>query len=148
MDTETVGRLRAVISKLSRQLNASAAGEGLTPSQASALGLIAGRGPLSLTELASLEGLNPTMLSRIVGKLDDARLIRRVQNPNDLRSANVEITEDGRMIHELIRSEQAAVVSQCVARLPTDQQELLAASLPALEALVTELKHRARPADG
>jgi DNA-binding MarR family transcriptional regulator len=148
MDTETVGRLRAVISKLSRQLNASAAGEGLTPSQSSALGLIAGRGPLSLTELASLEGLNPTMLSRIVGKLDDARLIRRVPNPADLRAVNVEITDDGSLINERIRAQQAAVVSECVERLPQGQQETLADSLPALEKLVDELKHRAGQARG
>ena len=34
------------------------------------LGLVVFRGPLSLAELAeSLQGLNPTMLSRVVGRL-------------------------------------------------------------------------------
>jgi DNA-binding MarR family transcriptional regulator len=148
MDTETVGRLRNVIGKLSRQLNASAAGEGLTPSQASALGLIAFRGPLSLPELASLEGLNPTMVSRIVGKLDDARLIHRVPNAADLRSANVEITADGKEVHELIRAKRAKVVSECVAILPADQQLALADSLPALEALAEALKQHAKGENG
>ena len=54
MDAQAVARLRGVIARLSRQLNASATHEGLTPSQASALGLIDWRGELSLTELADL----------------------------------------------------------------------------------------------
>ena len=37
MDDEGVIRLRGIISKLARELNASSTGEGLTPSQASAL---------------------------------------------------------------------------------------------------------------
>jgi DNA-binding MarR family transcriptional regulator len=144
MDTETAGRMRAVIVKLSRQLNASAAHEGLTPSQASALGIIVFRGPLSLTELASVEGLNPTMVSRIVGKLDDARLIRRVANTEDLRSASVEATDDGRQVNEVIRTKRAEVVSEFADRLAPAQQTLLIEALPALEALAEELKLQPR----
>ena len=51
-DTETLSKLRGVISKLARELNATATDEGLTPTQASVLGLITFRGPLGLTELA------------------------------------------------------------------------------------------------
>ena len=38
MDADRVTRLRGVIGRLARQLNASSTGEGLTPSQASVLG--------------------------------------------------------------------------------------------------------------
>jgi len=78
MDEDGVIRLRRVISKLARQLNASSTDAGLTPSQASVLGLIVVRGPLSLGELADLEGLNPTMLSRVVSKLQAMGLIDRI----------------------------------------------------------------------
>jgi DNA-binding MarR family transcriptional regulator len=139
MDSEAGAQLRGVIARLSRQLNASAAGEGLTPSEASALGLIAYRGPLALTELAALEGLNPTMVSRIVGKLDDARLIHRVPNANDLRSANVEATADGRELFERIRATRAEAVSESVRRLPEEFQSALQAALPALDALADDL---------
>jgi DNA-binding MarR family transcriptional regulator len=142
VDTQTVVRLRRVITRLSRQLNASAAGQGLTPSQASALSLIVARGPLTLNELATLEGLNPTMVSRVVGKLDDARLIIRAPNENDLRSATVEATADGRHVQQVINSQRAKVVSECLARLPRDQQDALADALGALEALADELRDR------
>ena len=69
MDNDTVIRLRRVVLKLARQLNAASREEGLTPTQASVLGIATVRGPLSLAELTELEGINPTMLSRVVGAL-------------------------------------------------------------------------------
>jgi DNA-binding MarR family transcriptional regulator len=140
VDADVVAGLRGVIGKLSRRLNASATGEGLTPSQASALGIIVVRGPLSLTELAELEGLHPTMVSRIVGKLDELGLIRRVQNPQDLRAALVEITPAGRSMSERIRDERNKVVSACLDRLPESDRSAITAALPALEALNEELR--------
>jgi DNA-binding MarR family transcriptional regulator len=139
MDVDVVARLRGVINRLSRQFNASATGEGLTPSQASALGLITGRGPLSLAELARIEGLNPTMVSRVVGKLDEIGLIRRIQNPRDLRAGLVEITAAGRSTHERIKAERGKVVTECLNRLPQGDRDAIIAVLPALEALAGEL---------
>jgi DNA-binding MarR family transcriptional regulator len=75
MDVELVARLRAVIGRLARQLNDASTGEGLTPTQYSVLALVRTRGPLGLTELTDLEGLNPTMLSRVIRVLDDSGLI-------------------------------------------------------------------------
>ena len=125
--------------RLSRQLNASATHEGLTPSQASALGLITFRGPLSLSELAGIEGLNPTMVSRIVGKLDELGLISRRQNPQDLRSALVEITDAGRQANERVRGERSKVLSTCFEQLSAADQDAVVTALPALEALAEQL---------
>ena len=146
VDTEAAIRLRQVIARLARRLNASATSEGLTPTQASVLALISGRGPLTHSALAELEGLNPTMLSRVVGKLDEAGLIRRVPNPGDLRSVSVEITRKGRSANERIKAQRAAVVSACLQRLPAEQAATLIDALPALEALAAELQPGRNPA--
>ena len=71
-------------------------GEGLTPSQASVLGIVTNRGPLGLTELTEIEGLNPTMLSRVVGKLDSFGLIQRLRDPDDFRAARVQVTSEAK----------------------------------------------------
>jgi DNA-binding MarR family transcriptional regulator len=139
MDIETAVRLRMVIARLSRQLNATAAGEGLTPSEASALGLIASRGPFGLADLAALEGLNPTMVSRIVSKLDDKHLIRRVQNASDMRAASVEITPTGAEMHDRIRAKRADVVARSFERMPAASQSAIESTLSALELLADEL---------
>src|ERR1700744_4363878 len=95
MDTELVARLRAVIPRLARVLNDTSTVADLTPTQYSVLSLVHIRGPLGLTELTELEGLNPTMLSRIVKALDEAGLIRRMPDPDDLRAARGEATGEG-----------------------------------------------------
>ena len=97
MDDEGAIRLRRVISKLARQLNASSTGEGLTPSQASVLGLIVARGPLGLTELGELEGINPTMLSRVIGRLVEMNLITRTPDPAPHTTTERGATAGGRV---------------------------------------------------
>jgi DNA-binding MarR family transcriptional regulator len=95
MDAELVARLRGVIPRLARELNDTSTGEGLTPTQYSVLALVRNRGPLGLAELTELEGLNPTMVSRIIKVLDERELIRRTPDPNDMRAARLEATRAG-----------------------------------------------------
>ena len=140
MDVEQVTRLRSVISRLARQLNDASTDEGLTPTQYSVLGLIRNRGPLGLAELSRLEGLNPTMLSRVVRALDEAGLIRRLPNPSDLRAARVEITPAGSTVHGRIRDHRTQVLTKCLEQLPPETTEALLSSVPAMEALVETVK--------
>jgi DNA-binding MarR family transcriptional regulator len=140
MDDETVIRLRRVVLRLARQLNAASVGEGLTPTQASVLGIVANRGPLGLTELTQIEGLNPTMLSRVVGKLDSFGLIRRLRDPDDFRAARVEATPEGTQAYQRIATQRAAILSERVASLPPEQEAALVAALPALENLAEDLR--------
>lgn len=149
MDVELVARLRGVISRLARQLNAAATGEGLTPTQYSVLGLIRWRGPLGLAELTELEGVNPTMLSRIVRKLDEDGLIQRLPDPNDLRAVRVRITPAGDELHGRIRTLRSGVLADWLQRLPQETQDTLLAAVPAMEALadVVGPGRPAKPAD-
>jgi DNA-binding MarR family transcriptional regulator len=135
MDDDGVIRLRRVISWLARQLNTSSTDAGLTPSQASVLSIVARRGPLSLAELNELEALNPTMLSRVVSKLQSMDLIERTPDPADMRSASVAATEAGRRLDRQIKAERAVVVKQCLEYLSDEQEAAIAAAIPALEEL-------------
>ncbi len=132
-------RLRSVIGRLSRHLNASASSEGLTPSQASVLGLLNFHGRLASAELARLEGLNPTMVSRILGRLEELALVRRTPNADDLRVVTVEITDTGRSLGEQVRAAQSAVVAERLAELDPHEQHAIDAAIPALEALSAAL---------
>lgn len=139
MDAEEVSRLRRAVGRLARELNASATGEGLTPTQASVLALVAARGPLRVAELIDMERVNPTMLSRVIGKLDQAGMVRRIPDAADQRTARVEITPEGQRINERIKRQRTALVSGCVAQLPARQAAALSRAIPALEALVDQL---------
>ncbi|MBV9205907.1 MAG: MarR family transcriptional regulator [Actinobacteria bacterium] len=144
MDSDAVIRLRRVVLKLARQLTAAAREEGLTPTQASVLGMTAMRGPLSLAELTELEGINPTMLSRVIGALDSYGLINRLRDPDDFRAARVEVTPKGKDVYERISAQRSAVISESVSGLPAGQQAALIAALPALENLAAGLRANVR----
>jgi DNA-binding MarR family transcriptional regulator len=148
MDTELVARLRAVIPRLARMLNETSTGEDLTPTQYSVLALVHVRGAIGLTELTELEGLNPTMLSRIVKVLDERGLIRRMQDPGDLRAARVTATPEGAQVHERVREQRTQVLSGCLHGLPPDTAATLLAAVPDLEALAEALKPPAKLARG
>ncbi|TWD82611.1 DNA-binding MarR family transcriptional regulator [Kribbella amoyensis] len=139
-DTETLNQLRGVISRLARELNATATHEGLTPTQASVLGLIAFRGPLGLTELAQLEGLNPTMLSRVIGKLTELELIQRDPNPDDLRAIRVAATDAGRQLHERIKLLRTEAIAECLGKIPEQSAQTIIDALPALDELAQALR--------
>ena len=140
MDADSVIRLRRVVLGLARRLNAASAGEGLTPAQASVLAVVVYRGPLGLTELSEIEGLNPTMLSRIVGNLSSLGLVDRQRDPADYRAIRVGITADGEAIWQRISADRTEVISECVTYLPAEQETALTAALPALEDLSERLR--------
>ena len=135
IDADDVSRLRAAIGRLSRQLNASVADIGFSPSQLSVLGTVARRGPIGVGELAELEGINPTMLSRIVGKLSDADLIERIADPDDGRAVVVQTTAGGRKLHERVQDQRSKAIATRLEKMPDLQAAQLLAALPALEAL-------------
>jgi DNA-binding MarR family transcriptional regulator len=108
------------------------------------LGITTMRGPLSLAELTELEGINPTMLSRVIGKLDEYGLLKRLRDPDDFRAARVEVTPKGRGAYERITAQRSAVISESVSGLPGGQQAALFAALPALENLAEDLRDTVR----
>ena len=135
IDVDEATSLRRSINKLARKLNAMATDEELTPTQASVLGLIATRGPIGVGELVELEHINPTMLSRVVSRLDAIDLVVRQQHPEDLRAALFEATPRGRRIHQRVKAQRANAVLQGIAALSADHQQALRRALPALESL-------------
>ena len=114
----------------------------LTPSQLSVLGSIARQGPLRLSDLAEIETLNPTMLSRIVANLDDAGLVHRRCDPDDRRAGLVEVTASGRRTHDRLRAQRATVLLDGLHALDHHDVAAVEAALPALEQLVEVLNRR------
>jgi DNA-binding MarR family transcriptional regulator len=143
VERETVERLRVALGMTSRHLRATDAGEGLTPTELSILATIARRGSLRLTELAEIERVNPTMLSRIAGRLAEAQLISRQVDSDDRRAARVEATPSGIALHERIRAERSASLAAHLDELSDDDLDALLTALPALEALAEGLRRDA-----
>lgn len=144
LDVETAGRLRASIGRLSRGLRTTDAGSaaGLTPTRTSVLLAVVREGPLRISELARSEGLNPTMLSRVIAGFVDAGLLSRTSDDGDRRSAWVDATEAGTRLAQRMRAERTDVLNRALEGLPAAQLGSLEAALPALEALAEQLWER------
>lgn len=138
-DAEDVARLRIALAHIARQLDRQSRGAELTRTQASVLATVARRGPMRISELADVEGVNPTMLSRIVGKLEDTGLLRRRPDPDDKRAARVEATAAGEDLHHRLRDERTRLLAVRLASMPDADSAALLGALPALESLADAL---------
>ena len=141
LDIETAAQLRAVIGRLSRRLRPTAAAieAGLTPTRVSVLLHVERAGPVRLSELAASEGINPTMLSRVIAHLVDAGLIERTSDEDDRRSAWATTTDAGARLAARIRTERTDAVNAALEGLPADERRRIERALPALEALAVGL---------
>lgn len=135
---DDVARLRIALARVSRLIDRQAAGE-LTRTELSVLGTIARMGPLGMGELAEIEGVNPTMLSRLIAKLEDVALVRRHPHPDDRRAVMVAVTASGARLHSVLRMQRTEYLSRRLALLPEGRADQLLAALPALEALAEQM---------
>jgi DNA-binding MarR family transcriptional regulator len=139
---DDINRLRIAVARISRQLARQVPSAGMTQTQVSVLGTVSRLNSLSLGELADIEGLNPTMVSRVVGKLEGMGFIRRYVDAADQRVAHVQITPTGAAQQEQIKQARTALFAGHVAALDAAVQQSLVDVVPALEALADHLQTR------
>ncbi len=135
----SAARLRIAVARVSRRLRSTAAAGHLTATEVDVLLAAERRGPVRLSDLAAFAGLNPTMLSRLVPKLEQAGLIRRLGDDEDRRVCRVEATGKGSELLERVRSERNDVLAGLVTELAPSQRQALAGALPVLEELAERL---------
>ncbi|SHK68985.1 DNA-binding transcriptional regulator, MarR family [Pseudonocardia thermophila] len=138
-DSDDVNRLRTALARIARRLDRQTRRATLTHTELSVLATLECRGPLRAGELAEIEGVNQTMLSRIVGKLAEAGLVERTPDPADARAVLLAVTPAGGDLHRRLRAERTRLLAEHLATLPDTETTRLMAALPALEALATAL---------
>jgi DNA-binding MarR family transcriptional regulator len=129
-----VARLRVALARLSRRLRRHELA-GLTPTQLAALSTVEQAGPLRLGDLAAMEGIAPSTLTRLVTALEDSGYVRRCADPSDARASTLAITQHGHETLERIRSEATMVLAESLRSLTPTQRVELASALPVLEQL-------------
>jgi len=145
-DDDQVIRLRSALSRIVRQLERQTNEDGLTRTELNLLGTLTRRRHVSLVDLAGIEGINPTMLSRIVRKLDDIGYVRRVPDEHDRRVIHAEITPEGQGVWENNRKVRTDLLSGLLDGLPAEQAAAVMAALPGLEALAVLVRPTEVPA--
>lgn len=125
--------LLAVARGLGRIARERARAGDVTPQQAETLQLIAERGALSTSTLASLLGIDPSTASRNLSGLERAGLIARQKGSDDGRQTDVRLTARGRRAAQTVGSGAQAAFASLLDRVPRSDR---ARTLEALENLV------------
>jgi DNA-binding MarR family transcriptional regulator len=138
-DADEVNRFKVALSRITKGVDRTVGVDGMTRTQLSVLGTVVRLGPLTATELAQHEGLNPTMVSRMVGKLAERGLVTRSQDPDDGRVVRVAPTSDGRTLHRRLRRDRSTLFAARLREVGDEHSRTLLGALPALEALAAAM---------
>ncbi len=141
-DPSSGARLRAAILKLARRLRSIEGGIDLTPAEFSALATIVRSGQIRPSVLAQAEGLNPTMLSRLLPRLTATGVVTRGVDPHDRRAVVLQATPEGRRRHRELRDARARLLESALEQLPAPSRQAVLGALSGLEALADLLPQR------
>jgi len=108
----------------------------VTPQQAETLQLIAERGAVSTSSLATLLGIDPSTASRNLSGLEKGGLITRKKGSDDARQTDIRLTPRGKRTADTVAAGASSSFQQVLERLPrgerqrvTDALEVLARAL-------------------
>ena len=136
VDVALAAQLRLSVLRLARRLRQlDVAAEGVTLSQLSALYVLAAQGPLTLGDLAAAEKVQPPTMTRLVSRMEEDGLVRRLAHATDRRVVVVEPTPVGvRLVDESRRRRTAELVRR-LATLTEAERAALAEAVGLLDRL-------------
>lgn len=108
----------------------------VTPQQAETLQLIAERGSLSTSVLASLLGIDPSTASRNLAGLERSGLISRKKAPEDGRQTDVRLTPRGRRMAEAVTANTIHALNDIIDQVPRTDRQRVTDALEILARLV------------
>ncbi|MEU3227077.1 MarR family transcriptional regulator [Streptomyces sp. NPDC006976] len=137
-DGATLARLRTVTMWLSRQMREPSAAEtAITASRYSTLWAVDTFGPLRMTDLARLEKISKSSVTRIVSNLSADGLVEVAADANDGRSTLVAMTPEGRDVLAATSARTDALFLSRIAGFSEAEKVMLEAAVMLLERLVT-----------
>ncbi|NED74867.1 MarR family transcriptional regulator [Streptomyces sp. SID9944] len=146
-DKAILARLRAVTMWLSRQMREPSAAEtSITPSRYSTLWTVDMFGPLRMTDLARLEKVSKSSVTRIVSNLSADGLVCVTPDAHDGRSLLVALTPQGKKVLAATSERTDAFFLTRLADFSAAEKVMLGAAVMLLERLVPPAEGKA--ADG
>ena len=134
---ETAARLRLAITRTARRMRQEAS-EGLSPTLTAALASIEQEGPLTPSELASVERVKRPTATRIVATLERDGLIERAADPADGRACFLTASPEGKKLLRRVRTRKNAYLSRELAKLPPEDVATLRQAAGVLERMLEE----------
>ncbi len=132
---EIASRLRLAIARTARRLRQNSGTE-LTAALTAALATVECKGPITPSELASVENVKRPTATRIVARLEEQGLVQRTPDPTDRRSFLVGITPQGRTLLSRLRKRKNAYLAKRLRELDDEDVAALERAADVLERLL------------
>ncbi len=133
---QTAALVTDSVKRLTRRLRQARADHGVSSSKLNVLGHLVRSGPITATDLAALDRIQPQSLTRMLATLEERGLIQREQAQTDRRQMRIMITPAGRTLLAQDSRLQVAWLSRSMtALLDASEMELLCAAAPLLDRL-------------
>jgi DNA-binding MarR family transcriptional regulator len=143
-DLLLAARFRLAVTRLARRLRQQS-GEGLTPSQTSALSAIERNAPLTPSELATIERVQRPTATRVLNALTEAGLVTREADPGDGRITRVKLTPAGTDVLARGRSRKTAYLARRMQQLGPEDLATLERAAELVERLLEDDADRPGP---
>src|SRR5260370_10768702 len=111
--------------------------DGLSLTAAATLATLERSGPRRLTALAVQEGVTQPAMTQLIARLQDSGLVSREADTQDGRVVQVRLTGQGQEMLARRRAIRAERLAAVLAPISPEDQEALAAALPAIDALAS-----------
>ena len=125
VDTALASELRTTVMRLARRLRNQRTDDSLSLSQIAALGTLVRHGPLTPSELAAHERVQPPSMTRLLAKLEVAGLVTRTDHPTDGRQVLVAVSQQGLDMIKADRKRRDAWLAQRLRDLTPEDREVL-----------------------
>jgi DNA-binding MarR family transcriptional regulator len=136
-EQETADRLHSAAIHLLRRVRRTDPLTGVPAAQLSALSVLMG-GPRTLGELAAAEQVRPPTMSKLVGDMERADLVRRSGDPADARIVRLEMTSKGRRVLAKGRELRIADIERRIRALSGSERESLSDAVGLIEKMLRD----------
>ena len=117
----------------------------LTPQQSETLQLLAERGTVSTSTLATLLGIDPSTASRNISGLEGKGLVARQKGSDDGRQTDVKLTARGRRASQSVGSSATSSLGELLDRIPRADRARVVDSLDILVRVLDGAPSEASP---
>lgn len=135
-DAELAARLHSATLHLLRRLSQEDRATGISPARLSALSVLVFGGPRTIGALASIEGVTPPTMTRLVAAMVEEGLVERLADPLDRRVVQVAATTKGRASLLTGRDRRVATLAAMVAPLTPKERRRLASAAFIMEEML------------
>jgi DNA-binding MarR family transcriptional regulator len=132
--------LRVTTGRMWRQMrrDLTAGRREITPVRLSTLAWLDKPGPMTIGELAALELMHASTMTRVVDGLEQRGLVTRRTDERDRRAVLISLTRAGFRVLQSIREHEDKVLAAQLERLTAKEREQVRQAIPLLQRLIGE----------